>query len=369
MFPTDIESIYKRIDEIDPILYGRNRNFIDGAVSHLSPYVSRGVISTKMIMNRVLSHGYDPQSIEKFLMELAWRDYWQQIWMAFGTDINRDLKRQQPRVRTTGMPKAIESCTTGIKGIDAGLRALLEIGYMHNHVRMYTASIVTSIGGYHWREPAKWMYYHLLDGDWASNTLSWQWVCGTNSGKQYIANQENVNKYTRTDQRDTWLDVSYEELASMNCPIVLMDGHSLNLQTMLPISGPVSLDGTLPTVVYTSYNLDPLWLQEMRANRVLLLEPSVFNEYPVSDKVIQFIVELARSVIPGIQIVVCEFEELVIQLDGNDLQIHYKEHPLCRHYKGIRYEREWVSTVNGAFPSFFSFWNKCKKEVFKSKRL
>jgi deoxyribodipyrimidine photo-lyase len=368
MFPTDIESIYKRIDEIDPIVYGRNRNFIDGAVSYLSPYVSRGVISTKTIMNRVLSRGYDPQKIERFLMELAWRDYWQQIWMVMGDEINRDLKRQQPRVRTTGLPKAIESSTTGIEGIDAGLRGLIETGYMHNHVRMYTASIVTSIGGYHWREPAQWMYYHLLDGDWASNALSWQWVCGANSGKQYIANQENVNTYTRTNQRDTWLDVSYETLGNMDCPNVLTDGHSLNLQTRLPISVPVSLDGALPTVVYTSYNLDPCWLQEMNANRVLLLEPSVLNAYPVSEKVIQFILELARSVIPGVHLVVCEFEELVHKLGGPDVQIHYKEHPLSRHYKGIRHERDWMSTVNGVFPSFFAFWNRCKKEILHSHR-
>ncbi|MGF1923304.1 MAG: FAD-binding domain-containing protein, partial [Bacteroidia bacterium] len=70
----------------------------------------------------------------------------------------------------------------------------------------------------YWQHPSHWMYYHLLDGDWASNTLSWQWVAGANSNKKYFANQENINKYASTSQQQTVLDYTYEELPELAIP-------------------------------------------------------------------------------------------------------------------------------------------------------
>ncbi|GAB5539658.1 MAG: hypothetical protein Salg2KO_17610 [Salibacteraceae bacterium] len=73
-FPTDIESIYDRIERIDPVAYARTRNYKDGAVSQLSPYISRGVITTKQVFESLLNRGLPWSSIEKFVQELAWRD-------------------------------------------------------------------------------------------------------------------------------------------------------------------------------------------------------------------------------------------------------------------------------------------------------
>ena len=102
---------------------------------------------------------------------------------------------------------------------------------MHNHLRMYTAAICCNIGQYHWLQPAKWMYYHLLDGDWGSNALSWQWVAGTNSHKKYIANQENINKYCFTKDENTFLDKSYAELSAFEkIPLEIKDEMDLFLQ-------------------------------------------------------------------------------------------------------------------------------------------
>jgi deoxyribodipyrimidine photo-lyase len=95
---------------------------------------------------------------------------------------------------------------------------LKQTGYMHNHLRMYVAAIACNIGHSHWHLPARWMYYHLLDADWASNALSWQWVAGSFSSKKYYANQENINKYCHTQQRNTFLDVSYEAYETMPTP-------------------------------------------------------------------------------------------------------------------------------------------------------
>lgn len=362
-FRTDFQSILDKVSAIDPVAYGKSRNFINGAVTRLSPYISRGVISTKFVMDQVLNRGYDPMKIEKFLMELAWRDYWQNIWVARGNEIDKDLKRPQPGVRSAGIPKALVDADTGILGIDNGIKELFDTGYMHNHVRMYTAAVTCSISGYHWRDPAKWMYYHLLDGDWASNALSWQWVSGANAGKQYIANQENVNKYTGTNQQGTWLDVSYEELATLKTPDVFKDKAQIKLKTPLPNAEKLHIDTNLPTVLYTSYNLDPEWLGDIDANRILILEPSHFESYPISQNVISFVVDLAKTNIPGIQVFVGEFEELKVHLEGISNEIHFKEHPFHGHFTGKQHERDWMFTVKGHYPSFFAFWNKCKKEL------
>lgn len=362
-FPTDFTSILDRISSIDPVAYGKSRNFVNGAVTRLSPYISRGVISTKLVMEQVLSRGYDPMKIEKFLMELAWRDYWQQIWIARGDDINKDLKRPQPSVRLTGIPKALVNANTGILGIDKGIEELISNGYMHNHIRMYTAAVTCSISGYHWHDPAKWMYYHLLDGDWASNALSWQWVSGANAGKQYIANQENINKYTGTTQKDTWLDVSYEELVHLKTPDAFKEKAQIKLKTPLPTAERLNINPNLPTILYTGYNLDPEWLKEADANRILIYEPSHFAQYPVSENVISFILDLARTNIPGISIFVGEFDELRPLLKDNSSEIHFKEHPFSCHFTGKKHERDWMFSVKGYYPSFFAFWNKCKKEL------
>ena len=170
---TSTAEILHKIDQIDPVAYGKSRNYADGAVSHLSPYISRGVLSTKLVFERLQARGIAFSSMEKFVQELAWRDYWQQLWIAKGTLINTDLKSEQLEVLHRAIPEALVKGTTGIQLIDQGIQMLKDTGHLHNHMRMYLASIACNIAKSHWKHPAQWMYYHLLDGDWASNSLSW----------------------------------------------------------------------------------------------------------------------------------------------------------------------------------------------------
>mgnify|MGYP002630685828 CR=1 FL=1 len=79
--------------------------------------------------------------------------------------------------------------------LDAFIRELTHTGYVHNHARMYLASYVVHFRRIKWQVGAKWFLQHLLDGDLASNNLSWQWVASTFSHKPYIFNLENVDKY------------------------------------------------------------------------------------------------------------------------------------------------------------------------------
>ncbi|CAN0588527.1 unnamed protein product, partial [Laminaria digitata] len=202
--------IIQRVRTLDPIKYGSTRNYINGAVTYLSPYISRGIISTKFILGETLNKGYQPAAVEKFIQELAWRDYWQQIWIAKGDGINQDLKHPQTPVANTSIARAIIVGKTAIKAVDIAIQEFYETGYLHNHMRMYIAAIACNMGQSHWKVPAQWMYYHLLDADWASNALSWQWVAGSNANKKYVANQDNINKYCFTQQRGTFVHVPYE---------------------------------------------------------------------------------------------------------------------------------------------------------------
>jgi deoxyribodipyrimidine photo-lyase len=310
LFPTSMPEVLQRVRRTDPVRYGKTRNYVNGSVTRLSPYISRGVISTKYVLGEVLDRGYKPRQIEKFIQELAWRDYWQQIWIARKDEINSDLKHEQAPVSNHGMPKALLEAKTGIEAIDKAILDFYDTGYVHNHIRMYLASVACNLGQSHWKVPAQWMYYHLLDADWASNALSWQWVAGSNSHKKYYANQENTNRYFFSEQKGTFLDVSYEKLAQMETPEVLAETALPDLTTPLPENTEIKIDSEQPTLLYNFYNLDPEWKKEITANRILLMEPSVFKAYPISQKSVDFMLGLSEN-IEGIQVFVGEFEDLV----------------------------------------------------------
>ncbi len=363
IFPTDIETILTRIENINPIKYAKTRNFINGDVTYLSPYISRGVISVKQIKENIIKRGFSLYEVQKFIQELAWREYWQRIWQSKRDDILMDLKQPQPDVVHYQMPTAIVENKTSIQAIDKYINQMYEQGYMHNHVRMYVAGIACNISRAHWLLPAQWLYYHLLDGDIASNHLSWQWVGGSASSKKYYANQENINKYTGSNQLHSFLDTDYDSFVSMPIPTVLQPTTLLSLQTLLPQTDVLKIDDTKPTCIYNSYNLDPFWRKEDNVNRLLLLEPSHFEKYPVSEKVLSFIIDLSKN-IEGIIIFVGEFKDVQKLYENPKRNIIFKEHPAFNHYNGVCDSRDWLApNTTGYFNSFFSFWKKAEKEL------
>lgn len=368
MLTTNFSEILAQIDQVDPVNYGRTRNFIDGDVSRLSPYISRGVISTKQVMQRTLDRGFDIDNIKKWLQELAWRDYWQLVWIEKGKEIDSDLRHPQPDVQNHQMPRCIVEANTGIKAIDDAINEFYKTGYLHNHIRMYIAAICCNMGKSHWKVPAQWMYYHLKDADWASNALSWQWVAGSNSNKKYVANQENINKYCHTDQSGTFLDVPYEAFDDFKTPDILKELTDPTFETPLPDSDELSINPEKSTLIYNFYNLDPTWKQDEEANRILLFEPSIFEKYPVSQNTIDFVLAL-RENISGLKVFTSEFDELIDQYSISESNIYFKEHPLNHNYKGNEEARDWMFSSKGYYSSFFKFWNKAKKELKRPKDL
>ena len=364
VFSTNYKDILEKIDRINPVEYGMSRNYLTGAVTNLSPYISRGVISTRQLLDVILQKGYSITESQKFIQELAWREYFQRVWQHLEDDIFTDIKNNKTGIKNRLVPDAIVNANTGIEAIDKGIKDLYLSGYMHNHLRMYVAGITCNIARSYWDLPSRWMYYHLLDGDIASNICSWQWVAGSFSKKQYVANQENINKYTGSTQCNTFLDKSYNELPPVDIPKALTSLTNLELKTNLPVKKSISFNPQLPTLIYTTYNLDPEWRKDMKANRILLLEPSHFKQFPISDKVFKFILQLANN-IEGIQVFTGELNEI----PGLNLSpaVYSKEHPAYKHIPGIKDERDWLfPEINGYFDSFFKYWKKCQLYLAKT---
>lgn len=358
-FTTDLVEIQHLIEQIDPIAYAQSRNYVNGKVTYLSPYLSRGVISTRQIVESLKVRNFQFHEVETLVKELAWREYYQRVWMHLKEKMMDDILRPQEDVQLDGIPKQLIEGNSGITAIDEGIKQLYDKGYLHNHVRMYLSSIICNVGKYRWNKAAEWMYYHLLDGDLASNSLSWQWVAGCFSSKKYYANQENINMFTNSQEEGTYLDVSYEALPNIPVPACLKTSINPTFDCHLPETNQsIHFSKGEQVYIYTYYNLDSSWNQSDENTNILLLEPSFFSQFPISPKCIDFMLMLAQH-ITNLQVFVGEFAELK-KLCGKK-SINYKEHPSNLHFSGTEHAREWLfPEVTEYYTSFSKFWKVCR---------
>ena len=183
----------------DIINYSSKRNHDFGPidrknVSCLSPYISHRLINEYEISKKVLSkHPY--QKVEKYIQEIYWRIYWKgwlelrpKVWADFIEDLNIIEESENYHLAINGQTK-IECFNDWVKEIK-------EYNYLHNHTRMWFASIWIFTLGLPWQKGAEFFMKHLLDGDAASNTLSWRWVGGLQTkGKHYLAQSWNISKF------------------------------------------------------------------------------------------------------------------------------------------------------------------------------
>lgn len=184
----------KKLNNIDALAYQRNRNFINGAVTHLSPYLRHGCISLNESFASVKNRF--GMAAEKLLFEFAWRDFWRQIWFTEGDAIYSEMEVPKVDIGRAPLNDFVTQGNTGLPCMDGFIHALISTGYMHNHARMWFASYVVHHLKIDWRAAADWFEAHLLDGDSASNHLSWQWVASTFSAKPYFFNKENLARFT-----------------------------------------------------------------------------------------------------------------------------------------------------------------------------
>jgi deoxyribodipyrimidine photo-lyase len=204
---------------VRPSEYARTRNHIGGAVTRLSPYLTHGLLHMPDVM-AALSLGREHELVDmtnhKLVMELGWREFFHHAWRHDGDAIFESLHEGPlpDSAYARELPADIREGRTGVPAIDQAVRALYAEGYVHNHARMWLASYVVHLRKVHWRAGADWLYSHLLDGDLASNHLSWQWVAGTSSHKPYLFNAENVQRFADEPwhSADTVIDAGYEAL-------------------------------------------------------------------------------------------------------------------------------------------------------------
>ena len=211
----------ERLGWIDPVAYGRTRNYLDGTVTQLSPFIRHGVVSLAEVRDKVLSSVGNKADAEKMVQQLAWRDYWQRLYQSFGRDIWTDQEDYKTGFSADDyaddLPGDIASAETGVAAIDHFLRELLETGWVHNHARLYLASYVCHFRRVKWQAGARFFLTHLLDGDPASNNLSWQWVASTFSHKPYYFNLDNLQRFASAEvdtayTRNKALAGSYDDL-------------------------------------------------------------------------------------------------------------------------------------------------------------
>ena len=194
----------------DIVNYSSKRNYYFGPQNRkyiycLSPYITHRLISEYEVAKKVLSkHPY--QKVEKFIQEIFWRVYWKgwlelrpKVW----TDFIEDLKNIE---NSSEYEKAIKG-ETNIDCFNDWIKELKENNYLHNHTRMWFASIWIFTLKLPWQKGAEFFLRELYDGDAASNTLSWRWVAGIQTkGKNYIAQNWNINKFTDNKYKDLKLN-------------------------------------------------------------------------------------------------------------------------------------------------------------------
>ena len=227
IFETTRDGALKKLDnfiENEIINYNSKRNFDFGPkerknVSCLSPYITHRLITEYETVERVLKKR-PYQKVEKYVQEIFWRVYWKgwlelrpKVW----TDFTEDLKniKDDEKIQQAVNGKTQISC------FNDWVNEIKEFNYLHNHTRMWFASIWIFTLKLPWQKGAEFFLKYLLDGDAASNTLSWRWVAGLQTkGKNYSAQSWNIEKFTNN---------KYKNIRLIENPIPLQDKREYKL--------------------------------------------------------------------------------------------------------------------------------------------
>lgn len=281
----------KRLNTLDIEAYSRNRNFINGAVSKLSPYFRYGCLSTKEAADSVMSRF--GTKAEKFVEELAWRDYWRRVWYQLGDGIFSDLEEPKVALGDKLLPDFIRQGITGLPCMDGFVRNLTQEGYVHNHARMWFAAYVLHWLKVDWREAADWFENNLLDGDKASNHLSWQWIASLNSSKPYFFNKESLARHTGEKYCanctvncpfDSSHEMLYEKLFGDALP-----GPAKVHHIVMPDRMPLSTNRAVAIYLHDEMLSSAHPLVHKPIPKIFVFDPKLYGKWPL--KRIQFVAD------------------------------------------------------------------------------
>ena len=200
----------KAVDQLNNFIeqnltdYSKLRNFDFGPsnrsnISCLSPYITHGIINELEVINKSLKK-FSFAKNEKFIQEVLWRVYWKG-WLELRPDVWSDYLIELDKIKKEFKNnQSYLDATEGKTNVDCFNQWVIELkenNYLHNHTRMWFASIWIFTLELPWQLGAEFFMQHLYDGDAASNTLGWRWVAGIQTqGKHYLASEWNINKFT-----------------------------------------------------------------------------------------------------------------------------------------------------------------------------
>ena len=236
--------------------YSRDRNYDFGPdsrnnISLLSPYISHRTLFEYDVVKSCLKK-YKFDQVEKFIQEIFWRVYWKG-WLELRPSVWTDFCESYQSIEKSKFYKKAIDGNTGIMCFDEWVIELKEKNYLHNHARMWFASIWIFTLRLPWQLGAAFFMEHLYDGDPASNTLSWRWVAGIQTkGKHYLARSANISKFTNQRFQYTQLttnaepiledknfklrQLDFKNLEIRHENLIIFDSN-LNTQELLDISG------------------------------------------------------------------------------------------------------------------------------------
>ena len=288
-FPANRVNAIKKLDyfiEKNLLEYAKLRNFDFGSqnrnnTSCLSPSVTHGIISEVEIINKVLKKHLFNKS-EKFIQEILWRIYWKgwlelrpSVWDDYL--INLKTHREKYKIDKNYL-SAIEG-NTEIQCFNDWTKELKEKNYLHNHARMWFASIWIFTLNLPWELGAEFFLKHLYDGDSASNTLGWRWVAGIQTpGKHYIASEWNIKKFT--DNRYEKVKLNENAISKVNSKI-----YSLSKKSFL---SPEIVGGKTLLIFDNNLSFEISDFKDKKFKKILIVDSKESREISLSDRVIKF---------------------------------------------------------------------------------
>ena len=296
----------KAIEKLDRFVernlsdYSKLRNFDFGPdkrsnVSCLSPYITHGVLNEVEIIKKSLAK-YSFNKNEKFIQEVLWRTYWKgwlelrpSVWSDYIISLNSIREKYKEDINYL---KAIEG-KTNIECFDEWVKELKTHNYLHNHTRMWFASIWIFTLDLPWQLGAEFFLKHLYDGDAASNTLGWRWVAGIQTqGKHYLASEWNIKKFTN----NRFQNIKLNE----NAPPKMADKTYSIIKNDL-INPTINEDKTL-IIFENSLSFEILNLKKFKFNKIILaVNSNEFRQVKLSDNVIKFKSELINDQLERIE--------------------------------------------------------------------
>ena len=292
--------------------YTKLRNFDFGIqdrknISCLSPYVTHGVINEIEIINKVLKKHLFVKS-EKFIQEVLWRIYWKG-WLELRPGVWGDylinLKTHREKYKTDkNYLNAIEG-NVNIQCFDDWVKELKETNYLHNHTRMWFASIWIFTLDLPWELGAEFFLKHLYDGDAASNTLGWRWVAGIQTpGKHYLASEWNIKKFTN----NRYEKIKLNESAT---PKISNKIYSISKSTFLSSE---IIDGRILLIFDNNLSFEISDFKDKKFKKILIVDSKESREISLSDRVIKFKESLLKDQLERLKNLSIDCE--IIKIEG-----------------------------------------------------